>query len=633
MPSSPSEGSAAPRSATGLRGLLVEDDPASAELVKLLAEERPDPRLDLQVAESLAEATVALAEGGWDVVLLDLSLPDARGVDLIRSVIAARPNVPIVVLTGNDDEAVAMSAVREGAQDYLVKGSFDGDMLLRAVRYAIERRRAELALKRSEARLAAVFEHLPEAVLLLDGDGRLLLMNPKARSYLPVLLERPIRVGDTLTQLGGFLLSELLAGADKGGWHEVLEDSTAPRTFELRVGRLSRGATGNLLLVIRDVSHARELHRKVGVQQRLAAVGELAAGIAHDFNNVLQVMIGAAELLEGAEELTDDARARAANIARRGQHAGRVIQQVLTFSHRSELERRRFDLGEFFVEVTTAISKALPGSIAFRVRRPEAALPVHADPTQIHQIVANLAFNARDAMPAGGTLRITLDRLDGPDPPGGAWALLEVTDTGDGIPAEVLPRLFEPFYTTKETGYGTGLGLPQVHNAVTQHGGEIEVRQPEGAGAQFVVRLPLDAQADTTQAQPSAATPSRPGRSILVVEDDDDVRGLVADIVRHLGYEPITARDGVEGLQVYRENRDRIGLVLTDKTMPQMGGVELARSLHEEFPGVKVLILTGYLLAEREAEVRANPAVFGWVQKPIEVGHLGRLVAAAFSAA
>ena len=654
MPDSPVGQSSAPRTATGLRGLLVEDDPAGAELVKLLVEDGPGPRLDLQVAETMAEAKRHLAEGGWDVVLLDLSLPDAQGMDTIAQVVAAGPDVPIVVLTGDDDEAVAVSSVREGAQDYLVKGSFDGDLLLRAVRYAIERRRSEVALRRSEARLAAVFEHLPEGVLLLDGEGRLLLINPTARSYLPIMLERTIQVGERLLHLGGFPLAELLDISAEGGWHEVIEDSTIPQVFEVRAGRLSRRPAGNLLLVIRDVTHARELQRQVGMQQRLAAVGELSAGIAHDFNNVLQVMIGAAELLADSDDLTDRARERASFISNRGQHAARVIQQILTFSSSSLLERRRFDLGEFVGEVTSVLAKGIPEDIALQVRCVDGPLPVHADPSQLQQILTNLAINARDAMPTGGAITVSLDRLDldeesappSPGMPAGPWAVLEVSDTGQGIPAEVMPRVFEPFYTTKEIGYGTGLGLSQVYGSVSQHGGFIDVRSPAGKGAHFVIHLPLESEPAAGELAQSAGAAQgedqgedqgegakAPRRTVLVVEDEDDVRHLVADILAHLGYDPITAKDGVEGLQVYRENRDRVGLVLTDKTMPEMGGLELARALNSEFPGVKVLILTGYLIADREAEVGGNPAVFGWVPKPIEIEHLARVVEAAFKAA
>ncbi len=639
----------APRSATALRGLLVEDDRASALLVKMLVQGVPGPRLDLQVAETMAAAREHLSEGGWDVILLDLSLPDAQGMQTISQAVQAGPDVPIVVLTGHDDEAVAVQSVREGAQDYLVKGSFDGDLLLRAVRYAIERRRAEVALRRSEARLAAVFEHLPEGVLLLDREGKLLLINPIARSYLPILLERTLQVGDTLRQLGGFAFKELLDASAEGGWHEVLEDSTIPRMFEVRAGRLSRGPAGNLLLVIRDVSNARELQRQVGIQQRLAAVGELAAGIAHDFNNVLQVIIGAAELLADSDDLSDHARERAGFISHRGQHAARVIQQILTFSRRSMLERRRFDLGEFVGEVTSVLAKGIPENIVLQVERTDEPLPVHADPTQLQQILTNLAVNARDAMPAGGALTVSIQRLDLTEdatPPRaemqpGAWATLTVSDTGSGIPPGVLPRVFEPFYTTKETGHGTGLGLSQVYGAVSQHGGFIDVRSPPGSGALFEIHLPLhtgeDEQAHDDGGPPADVEADAPvvgqlHRTVLVVEDEDDVRHLVADILSRLGYDAITARDGAEGLQVYRENRDRVGLVLTDKTMPEMGGLELAKALNDEFPGVRVLILTGYLIADREAEVADNPAVFGWVQKPIEIDHLSRVVKAAFQA-
>jgi CheY-like chemotaxis protein/nitrogen-specific signal transduction histidine kinase len=550
----------------------------------------PGPRLALEVCHTWADAQKFLAEGGWDVVLLDPGLPDSQGTDTIDACTKVAPDVPIVVLTGHASEALAVQSVRRGAQDYLVKGEFDADLLLRAVRYAIERRRAQVALRRSEARLGAVFQHLPEGVVLLDGEGKLLLVNPTASAFLPSLVEGAIQVGEPLGAVGGLSLHELLEATSDGGWHEVVEQAAPSRTFDVRAGRLSRSATGNLLVVIRDMTEARHLQRRLTLQQRLAAVGELASGIAHDFENVMQVIIGTAELLSESDELTPLARERAEYISRRGRTAARIIQQILADGERSVLERRQFDLGEFLDDVVTVLAKESTEDIRWQVRGAPQGITVHEDPTQLQRLLTNLAADARTAVLAGESLTISVEEV---------YVAVGARPPVDGM----LPG-------------------PWVRLRVGDLAPELDIHLAVEAGA---ARAP-------TEFDLADKTETAADRTVLVVEDEDDVRQLIADILTHLGYSPLTASNGAEALQVYRENQDRVGLVLTDKTMPEMGGIELARALHVEFPGVKVLILTGYRMTAKDKEVDDIPSIFGWVQKPIEIEHLAKVVEAAFDA-
>ncbi len=635
-------GDTALRTATGLRGLLIGADEASADVLRQLWLDAPGPQVALATCASLEEGGPMLSDGGWDVVLMGLPRASEEIPAALEQATAAAGGVPVLALDADEDDDRAAAATTAGAQDYLVLGAIDEDHLLRAVRYAIERRGAEIALRRSKVRMAAIFEQLPEGVMLLDDEGRLLLINPTARTYLPILQGRDVAVGEILRQLGEFDMQELLDASAEGGWHEVVEDCTIPRTFEVRAGRLSRGPAGNLLLVIRDVSYARDLQRQVDTQQRLGALGELAAGIAHDFNNVLQVVIGSAKLIAETEVVRPADRQRAETISARGHHAARIIQQSLTFNRRSPLERRGVELNALFTDLCKILRPEFPGDITIVVRTCEDRLPALADPAQLQQVITNLAFNARDAMPTGGSITVSLERreLKPGDPrpnremADGPWAVVRVQDSGAGIAADVLPEVFEPFFTTKETGIGTGLGLSQVFSAIAQHGGHVEVQSPEGQGATFIISLPLDATALASGAPDAELAPvaTLTPRTVLVVEDEDDVRALVADILGHLGYHTITASDGEEGLQLYREHRQRLPLVVTDKTMPKMGGIELAQALREEFPDVRVLILTGYLMQDRDADLRTNPAIFGWVQKPIEIEHLSKVVEAAFAA-
>lgn len=482
-------------------------------------------------------------------------------------------------------------------------------------------------------RLERLVAHLPDGIVVLNGEQRLILANHAARSLLTALTQA--QLGERLTHLGQYSLNTLL--------REAVIDPTAATEIELfpnrRIEILARPITGGpekggWTLIIRDVTEERLIQKRIQRQERMAAVGQLAAGIAHDFNNILTSIIGFAELLQINPDLPNSAQADLERITKQGQRAARLVRQILDFSSHTITEKRSLDLKSFLKEVIKLLERTIPEDIRISLEADARDYMVTADLTQVQQAITNLALNARDAMPDGGRLHFQLSYLaltlqDPPPHPGiapGKWVCLSVRDTGVGIPPQLHTQIFEPFFTTKEVGQGTGLGLAQVYGIIKQHDGYITVESEVGAGATFNIYLPVLA-APGGSASPEetlrSAVPRGNNELILLVEDDASVRYIGATMLQHLGYRVLTAAQGQEALEVYKQHHDEIEVILTDMTMPEMGGPELATLLYQKKPGIKVVILTGYPLKTEAAELK-TPGVQAWLQKPLKLEQLAQ---------
>ncbi|MBI4868529.1 MAG: response regulator [Candidatus Wallbacteria bacterium] len=484
-------------------------------------------------------------------------------------------------------------------------------------------------LEIQQSQLRSLIEHLPEGVCLLDSGQRVVLANPTGNQILDELA--PGRRGDLLLRLGERPLEEFLRPREDGIPHEVVSARPTRTLFEIRVNPIRIGAlAGGFVLVMRDATSERDAAQRAQQQDRLAAVGQLAAGIAHDFNNLLTGMIGFAELLQ-ADEISDQAREDAARIVKMGRRAAQLVRQILDFSRKSVVQRQPVDLVPFVKETLKMLQRTLPESIAVEASIETARSVTVANLTQMQQVLTNLAVNARDAMPEGGSLSIRLSQarfettesvpLSGMEP--GDWIVLAIRDTGTGIPADVLQHMFEPFFTTKKPGQGTGLGLAQVYGIVRQHGGHVGVVTRVGEGSTFTVYLPAVTAQPEAQAEAEAPVPRGQGETVLLVEDNDEVRVATARLLESLGYQVLGATHGQEALELYVASSDRVAVVLTDVVMPQMGGMDLLRRLRELSPELPVLLMSGYPLGDEDAR---SAGADGWLEKPTPPGVAARLL-------
>jgi CheY-like chemotaxis protein len=344
-----------------------------------------------------------------------------------------------------------------------------------------------------------------------------------------------------------------------------------------------------------------EEHRRLA--ERMEMIGRLASGLAHDFNNLLTAILGQCHLLLRRLSLEDPTRKAIEEIRDAGDRAAALTRQLLAYSRRQALEPRVLDLNASVSTMLPMLQRLIGENIELAPGLEPSLGHVKADPSQIEQVIMNLVVNARDSMPGGGRLSIETSNTDldesfarahAPTQPG-RYVMLAVSDTGGGMSEEVRERIFEPFFTTKELGKGTGLGLATVYGIVKQSGGYIWVYSEPGMGSAFKVYLPrVDAKIAQDKPSESSVGSLRGTETVLVVEDDDNVRSLVHELLEMSGYTVVEAHSGPEAIDIVQRHTGLIHLLLTDVVMQQMSGWDLARSLATTHPGMKVIYMSGY---------------------------------------
>jgi PAS domain S-box-containing protein len=404
-----------------------------------------------------------------------------------------------------------------------------------------------------------------------------------------------------------------------------------------RAAAAQPGAPRRVAGVVLDVTDRRMLEDELRQAQKMESVGRLAGGIAHDFNNLLTTILGTSEMVLEALPPHHPLRSDITAVRDAGKRAATLTKQLLAFSRKQRLETRPEDLPAIVRGFTPMLSRLIGGDITVRLELDVSLPPVLADRTQLEQILLNLAVNARDAMPKGGTLTFgasqptpSVASPPASDKPGRRHVLLWVADTGQGMTPEVAARAFDPFFTTKVSGKGTGLGLATVYGIVKQHLGSIGVRSEPGRGTRFDILLPV---AESEEVMPSAeAEQERPpvgnGETVLVVDDEEMVRTAVARSLQARGYEVIEAESAAEALGIIDQAAGDIDLLLSDVIMPGGRGTELARVFQERYPGKPVLLMSGYL----EPEEHGAPDHVLVLEKPLAPSQLARAVRDALDA-
>jgi PAS domain S-box-containing protein len=472
------------------------------------------------------------------------------------------------------------------------------------------RQAAEATLRASEERYRGIVETTSEGVLLLDHDGRIGYANARFAE----MLGRPV------ADLPGTAVIDLVTEADRPAVERELASVPGGGTRRLELGLRRRGGQAlcaqvaltarvddaGVLAMVADVTEQKSIEAQLRQAQKLDAVGQLAGGVAHDFNNLLTVIDGYAALLIAQ---ADEVSARDLTMIRdAATRAGALTRQLLAFSRTEAAEVCVVDVADLVAGLEGMLRRLIREDVDLVVTAAAAPPRVWADPGQLEQVLINLAVNARDAMPDGGTLTIDTSRAPG------ECVLVTVADTGIGMTPEVVARIFEPFFTTKEQGKGTGLGLSTVYGIVTQAGGRIQVNSKPEAGTTFEVYLPIT----TALAAGSPADPGpqrlAPGtETILLVEDDPAVRTLTERILRTAGYRVLTGVDGHHALEIVRANSG-IGLLVTDVIMPGMNGRQLADRVTAVLPGLPVIFTSAHTRGVL-THTRDNPAV-AFLEKP-----------------
>ncbi|MBN1487845.1 MAG: PAS domain-containing protein [Anaerolineae bacterium] len=560
---------------------------------------------------------------------------------LKEGVIVGLANHTLLVARDGTERPIVDSAAPIRGEDGVISG------VVLIFRDQTRERATQKALMDSYRQMTQILTTVPAGVLLLDAGGRILQANPIGEEDLELLAG--VGVGEILAYLGSSPLSSILTPpTTEGLWHEI---NVEGRTFEVIARPVeSDPQPEHWVLVINDVTREREVRMQLQQQERLAAVGQLAAGIAHDFNNIMAVIVLYARMIERSEDLSSRDRERLAVITQQAWHASKMIVQILDFSRRGVLERQLLDLLPLLKEQLKLLERTLPEHIKIELVYTPDTYTVNADPTRIRQMLTNLAINARDAMPEGGTLCFALARVKNilddlpanslcthlflePSPQSELdmqakeWIQLVVSDSGTGIAPDVLPHIFEPFFTTKASGAGSGLGLSQVYGIVKHHEGYIDVATEVGTGTVFTIYLPaLQLSPEEVSVMSIQNLFPGQGETILLVEDEAVLRHALAESLTALNYRVLEAIHGREALTLLEQYSEEIVLVLSDMVMPEMGGQALFYALQQRGLAMPMVIMSGHPM-ENELEQLQSQGLAGWMLKPLSMEQLSQLLA------
>ena len=502
-----------------------------------------------------------------------------------------------------------------------------------------KRRAGEAELRK----LSRAVEQSPVSIVITDVKGNIEYVNPEIHGADGVHARRGPGEEPAHPEVGGNGAGESTARSGRRSpsgreWRGEIHNSKKNGELFWEDASISpildeRGRITHYLAVKEDITARKTLEAQFEQSQKMEAIGRLAGGVAHDFNNLLTVISGYTSLLLRDAEKDSRPGKALAEIAAASQRAAALTQQLLAFGRRQVLQPRPLRLTTVVAEVEKMMRRLIGEDVVLSVSASEDDGTVVADPGQIEQVLLNLAVNARDAMPGGGQLSIessnvTVGEGAARDMPGlspGEYVLLSVSDTGHGMPPEVVPHIFEPFFTTKEKGKGTGLGLATVYGIVKQSGGGIYVDTAVGRGATFRIYLPrvADAPDEASIVMTEAGMP-RGSETILLVEDQDDVRNIVGRLLEDLGYRVVPVSDPREAIDRMRD-AGSVALVLTDVVMPHMDGRTLSLKLREARPGLKVLLMTGYTPDETLRSGSASMEI-ALLQKPFRPEQLARKV-------
>ncbi|NWJ39929.1 MAG: response regulator [Geothrix sp.] len=595
---------------SALRLLLVEDSLEDAELILMHLRSHGIAFTSFQV-DSMEGFAAALGTEPWDLVLSDFSLPGTDGLKILACLRERDPDLPFILLSGVLDEEAAVEAMRNGANDFLLKGN-----LSRLVP-AIEREMKDADLRRKqrgfeeELRLLhTAMEQTPDMVVITDRDGVMLYANAAAsavtgfsRAELIGQNPRIFKSGQHEMAFYHSMWEALLSGETWRGHIVNRRKDGTPWDAEAVIAPVfsTSGDLQNYLCTARDITLERQLQGFLEQTQRLETIGTLTSGIAHDFNNILMPILGHAELgltrAVGDPKLKHDLEIIQASTYR----ARDLVRQILTFSRKSEEEEAPIEVQGLLSESLKLLRATVPSSIRFEVGLDAKGAFAKVDPTKLHQIILNLCTNASHAMRGiAGKLIVQLrrERLPATDCAmnvqleAGEYLHLEVTDTGRGIPPEHLDKVFLPFFTTKPPREGTGLGLSVTHGIVCAAGGGIKVTSQPGAGASFSVYLPLSVKA-SDQPSPSEDGSVRGQGHILLVDDESALVEAVCANLIQMGFEVSPFTDPELALRTFAAHPRAFQMVLTDQVMPGLSGLQLAKALWTIRPDVPIILLSG----------------------------------------
>jgi PAS domain S-box-containing protein len=622
--------------------LIVDDEQRMRESLKFLIERQG---YSVKTTEKAMDAVAMLHHEKFDLCLIDVCMPEMNGFELMETILEQYPDSLIVLMTGQATIEGAVSALKRGAYDFLRK-PFDDTDLMKTIKNALEHQNVRKRLKRTRTEYKYMVENSPDIIYQLDPEAKFTFINQAAtrllgydtreligRHYTYLVHEddwqkskwlfNERRTGDRAT--AGVELRLLCQDAhdqDNGMGHSsVAVELKATGMYEDQ-SREFLGTYG----VARDVSYRKQLESHLNQAQKMEAIGTLAGGIAHDFNNLLMGIQGYTSLMLADRAISERNITRLMHIEEHIQSGADLTRQLLGFARGGKYDLKSSDLNILVKKTATMFGRAKK-EIKLNLDLQTKLWYVSIDQGQIQQVLLNLYVNAWQAMPRGGEITISSRNVEvfGKQAldvglKNGKFVRLSVKDTGVGIEKDLQERIFEPFFTTKERGRGTGLGLASSYGIINNHGGSIKVSSEKGLGSTFVFFLP--ATSNSVIEETVCKSEIRSGKeTILLVDDEANVINVTEEMLKSVGYQVLTARNGMEAIETFKKHRASIDLVILDMIMPGLGGGEAFDCIKAIEPATCVLLSSGYSI-NGEAKEIMNRGCNGFIQKPYNLAQL-----------
>jgi len=596
---------------------------------------------DVAVASHFLEAKALLPANEFEVAIVDRILGDSNGIDLVKHIREAQPFCEPILISAYPSFESASETLQYDVFAYLTKPIIK-KKLCQTVGDAVRKNRIKKESQHNEIILQSLFDSSPDAIVISDLCHKTRFVNP------------------AFTRIFGYTKEELMGKCipyvpdwDKKKTESERNDLVIGRAVRARESkrltkdgrsvdismtqslcRDSNGEPTDILTIIRDISDKRNIEKQLIQAQKMEAIGTLAGGIAHDFNNLLFIISGYAEISMGHLPEENRVVGNMAEVRKAANRAKELVKQILAFSRVEEQKKRPMLIQPIINEALALLRASLPSTIEIRKKIDKDCKCVSADPTRIHQVIMNLCTNAYHGMcEHGGVLEVVLSGItvDIGDTAGhlnltpGRYVVLKVSDTGKGIEKSVIDRIFEPYFTTKAKGEGTGMGLAMVHGIVKSLGGDVRVSSEPEKGTTFYVYLP-EVDVDSVDTENTFMDfPVQGNERILLVDDEEQIVEMLQKMLEHLGYRLTVTTSSAKALELFRSEPDAFDLVITDQTMPEITGVELSKRLRGIRSDIPVILCTGHNETVTEGKLKAV-GISEYLMKPAQRSEIARTI-------
>ncbi len=612
-----------------LKILLVDDNPDDRILI-IRELEKEFHELEVNQILDRKEFERAIEKMDFNLVITDYQLKWTNGIEVLKEIKSRDEFMPVIMFTATGSEEIAVEAMKQGLDDYVLKSPKHFKRLAAAIRYVMERVQTRKKLKDVETRYTKLFKNLPVGVYRTDYEGNIIECNPALLEMFGYTEEelKKLKAQDLYVNpknreefIKRLQKEEIIRGNEEE--YRKKDGTTFWGENVTRGIKDKQGKIKYLEGIIMDITKEKILQEQLIQAQKMEAIGRLTGSIAHDFNNMLTPIMGFSDLILSKFELDETQRLYIEEIRKSAQRAALLTRQLLAFSRRQFLSPEILHIDKVISDIGEMLKRLLGEDIELEIRFEKDLWPCKADKTQIQQVIMNLAINARDAMPRGGKLKIKAENVlidreyteVHPEAKTGNFILITIEDTGIGIDKEIMKYVFEPFFTTKPAGQGTGLGLSVVYGIVKQHGGWINLYSEKGKGTSFKIYLPahLDADKGVKSKEEESLSIKGKGQKILVVEDEEGVRKFISTILNKNNYKPLEAENAKQAIEIFE--KEEIDAIICDIILPDKSGIEVAKEFISKKPDLKVIMSSGY--ANREKELREIKEK-GWyfLQKP-----------------